>query len=392
MFFGGGGGIPFGMPFGIDPDQMPGGGRGGPKKEVDTTALYSVLNVSKDASASEIKKAYMLLAKKEHPDKGGDPEKFKMISKAYEILSDPEKRALYDEHGEEGVESGGGGGGGMHTAEDVFAAMFGGGGRRGPQGPRKADDTVHKMQVTLEDLYKGKTVKLAVTRDVMTVDPHGPIMNRQTGERYAKKAERQVLEVVIEKGMKDGQTVRFEGKGDVMPGALPGDVVLVIKEREHAVFQRKGADLIMKKEITLLEALTGVKLVVEHLDGHSVHVTSKPGAVIAHEAVKQVADEGMPVFGHTHVRGALFIQFEVKFPATLDLTDAQRKVLAALLPKPAGGLPAFPHDSHAVTKELDDLDMEARTMRERLAKDAYDSDDDGGRGGGGAPRVQCAQQ
>ena len=113
------------------------------------------------------------------------------------------------------------------------------------------------MQVTLEDLYKGKSVKLAVTRDVMTVDPHGPIMNRQTGERYAKKSERQVLEVLIERGMKDGQSLRFEGKGDVMPGTLPGDVVLVIKEREHAVFQRKGADLIIKKEITLLEALTG---------------------------------------------------------------------------------------------------------------------------------------
>ena len=100
-------------------------------------------------------------------------------------------------------------------------------------------------------------VKLAVTRDVMTVDPHGPIMNRQTGQRYAKKSERQVLEVLIERGMKDGQQLRFEGKGDIVPDSQPGDVVIVIKEREHATFQRKGADLIMKKEITLLEALTG---------------------------------------------------------------------------------------------------------------------------------------
>ena len=123
-----------------------------------------------------------------------------------------------------------------------------------------------------------------------------------------------------------------------------------------------------------------------------MHITSKPGAVIAHEAVKQVADEGMPVFGHSHVRGALFVQFEVVFPPSLDLTDAQRKVLMGLLPKPAGGLPTFPADSHVAPKELEDIDLEARNMRERLAKDAYDSDDDGGGGGPGGRRVQCAQQ
>ena len=134
-----------------------------------------------------------------------------------------------------------------------------------------------------------------------------------------------------------------------------------------------------------------MKLVVDHLDGHQVFVTSKPGAVIAHEAVKQVADEGMPVFGHSHVYGALFVQFEVVFPASLDLSDAQRKVLAGILPKPAGGLPSFPVDTGVVPKELEDLDLEARNMRERLAKDAYDSDEEGA-GPGGARRVQCAQQ
>ena len=87
----------------------------------------------------------------------------------------------------------------------------------------------------------------------------GQLANRK-GERFSKRKERQVLEVTIERGMKEGQTIRFEGKGDVMPGALPGDMILVISEKPHAVFQRKGADLIMKKEITLLEALTGVSI------------------------------------------------------------------------------------------------------------------------------------
>lgn len=100
-----------GMGGGDDEDEHEGhshgaGGGGGGRKEVDTSKLYGTLGVEKDATQSEIKKAYMLLAKKEHPDKGGDPEKFKEISKAYEILSDPEKRANYDRFGEEGAERG----------------------------------------------------------------------------------------------------------------------------------------------------------------------------------------------------------------------------------------------------------------------------------------------
>ena len=362
-------------------------------------------------------------AAQEHPDKGGDPERFKIISKAYEILSDPHKREVYDQAGEEGLERGGGDGGGH--PHDILSAMFGGGMRR-PTGPSKAEDTVHKIEVTLEDLYKGKTVKLAVQRDVIEPDPSGPIANRK-GERFSKRKDRQVLEVIIERGMKEGQSIRFEGKGDVMPGSLPGDVVLVVSEKPHPVFQRKGADLIMKKEITLLEALTGVKLVVPHLDGHVVHVTSAPGEIVGHESVMQVEDEGMPIYSHSQIKGALFVQFEVsrgcgggrapprggscgsgwasllpphrgacpplqvKFPERLDMTEAQRKVLGGILPKPAGGLPTFPADSAIVPKVLSPLDREARKMRERLAKDAYDSDDDGGQGAGGR-RVQCAQQ
>ena len=135
---------------------------------------------------------------------------------------------------------------------------------------------------------------------------------------------------------------------------------------------------------------------VTHLDGHVVHVASAPGSVIAHEAVKQLPDEGMPVYGHSHVKGALFVQFEVSWPSALELTDAQRKVLKGILAPPgsdaAKALAAAPSPAAGVrTVPLEDLDIEARKMRERLAKDAYDSDEEGGQGGGPGG-VRCAQQ
>merc|ERR1719326_416268 len=100
---------------------MPGGmGGGRPRKDVDTTKFYKLLEVDKNAGDSDIKKAYRKLAVKHHPDKGGDPEKFKEITRAYEVLSDRDKREKYDRYGEEGLEDGGG------DAGDIFEAFFGG--------------------------------------------------------------------------------------------------------------------------------------------------------------------------------------------------------------------------------------------------------------------------
>ncbi|KAF0716913.1 hypothetical protein As57867_002590, partial [Aphanomyces stellatus] len=145
--------------FGGEPGM---GGMGGPSKPVDNTSFYETLGVSKNASAADIKKAYRKLALKNHPDKGGDPELFKNITVAYEALSDPDKRELYDKYGEEGLQQGGGGG---HPGADIFSQMFGGGGRQ--RGPQRGEDLTHPLKVSLEDLYNGKTVKLAVNRDVL---------------------------------------------------------------------------------------------------------------------------------------------------------------------------------------------------------------------------------
>merc|ERR1740123_417093 len=149
------------------PGGFPGmGGKGGGRqKNADTTKFYKTLEVDKDANDSEIKKAYRKLAVKHHPDKGGDQEKFKEITRAYEVLSDSEKRSTYDKFGEEGLEGGGGG-----DPSDIFESFFGGGGRRGGGGGRrrqKTQDVVQPLKVTLEQLYNGATKKMAITRQVI---------------------------------------------------------------------------------------------------------------------------------------------------------------------------------------------------------------------------------
>lgn len=407
---GGPGGFPGGMPFFMGGGGMPHGhshrhghGHGGDDSddEVDTEGLYEVLGLDKEsASASDIKKAYFVIARKEHPDRGGDPEKFKAAQHAYEILSDPEKKELYDEHGEKGVERGGG----PPDESDLLRAMFGGGPvRRAPRGPRKGDPSVKPLHVSLADLYSGKTVKIAVTRTKFVEDPDGTVMNRMTGERYTRTPERQVIEAHVEKGMKHGQKLTFDSLGDVVPGQLAGDLILVVQQEKHDLFVRKGSDLIFKKEITLGEALTGVDFTIDHLDGHKVHIKSPEGMVIKHESVMQVQEQGMPIYSHTHIKGCLLVQFDVQWPDDLTLTKAQRAALLGILgvsdAEDAGsggaagtGGDGKEEDAPEVDHcELEPLDMDARRQREAMATSAYDSDDEDG-GGMGGQRVQCASQ
>ena len=276
------GGIPFEHFAGGMPGGMPGGmgGRGG-GEPVDTEKLYEVLGVEKTADAKEIKKAYRKLAVKHHPDKGGDEQVFKEINAAYEILSDEEKRGRYDKYGLEGVE---GDAGPSAGGEDLFSMFFGGGGGRRSSGPRKGPSIQHPIKVSLEDLYNGKTVKLAINRKVivgesktcptckgqgavMEVRQIGPGMITQMqrqcrdcngqGTQAKTKNERKVVEVHIEKGATHNQKITFRGMADEMPGRETGDVHFIVQEKDHDLFKRKGADLLLMKDISVNQALTG---------------------------------------------------------------------------------------------------------------------------------------
>jgi DnaJ family protein A protein 2 len=126
------GGFPFGGFGGFE--EMGGGKRGGPPKEVENKKYYELLGVDPKASMDDIKKSFRTLALKHHPDRGGDKEKFQELQMAYEVLIDKEKRDIYDKHGAEGLKDGGARAGGM---DDILSQMFGMGGGRQQQGPKK---------------------------------------------------------------------------------------------------------------------------------------------------------------------------------------------------------------------------------------------------------------
>jgi len=409
-----------------------GGGRGGrgSDKPVDNNKLYEVLGVAKDADENEIRKAYKKLALRNHPDKGGDVEKFKEISAAAEILCDAEKRKTYDQYGMEGLEGQGGEG---HSAEDIFSMFFGGGGGgRGRRGPQKGEDIVHSIKASLEDLYNGKTVKLAISRNKPCPDCEGrggkegcektcsdcngrgvKIQLRQIGPgmvqqmqsacptcRGAGKSisekdkcksckgskvykDRKVLEVNIEKGMSHGQKIRFSGEADEVPGTIAGDVIIVIQQKDHETFKRKGADLVVTMDVSLSEALCGFTRTITHLDNRVLKFEIPAGEVIKHDSVKLVKGEGMPQHGNIFNKGGLFIHFSVNFPATLPTaTVAQlKKVLPPVQQVMLSG------EEEEV--ELAPVDMSQFGRGAGGGRSAHEEDDDDS--SGGAQRVQCGQ-
>lgn len=391
------------------------------------TGFYDILGVKPNCTTDELKKAYRKLALKYHPDKNpNEGEKFKQISQAYEVLSNPDKRAIYDEGGEQALKEGGGGGGFSSNPMDIFdmffSSPFGGGG-----GSRRKD-VIHQLSVSLEDLYKGAVRKLALEKNVICDKCEGrggkkgavekcgackgrgiqvqikqlvPGMIQQIqcmcsecngqGEKINPKdrcktcqgkktvRDRKILEVHVDPGMVDGQKITFSGEGDQEPGQSPSDIVIVLDEKEHPRFKRSGHDLILRMQIELVESLCGFQKVITTLDDRNLLITAIPGEVTKHGDVKYVAGEGMPQYKNPFEKGRLIIQFLVNFPT--ELPAASIPLLESCLP---------PREEQMVPDGaeeclLQDLDPEAESRR-RDYRNAYDEDE----GHGGHSRVQCA--
>ncbi|MED6132955.1 hypothetical protein PIB30_023672 [Stylosanthes scabra] len=343
---------------------------------------YKILQVDKNAKDEDLKKAYRKLAMKWHPDKNPNNKKdaeakFKQISEAYEVLSDPQKRAIYDQYGEEGLkgqvpppDAGGpraGAGGGTtffstgdfpggsfrfnpRSADDIFAEFFGSsspfGGRGGGGGgmrsrfssgmfgdddmfgsfgeggrvhvshgaPRKAATIENKLPCTLEEIYRGTTKKMKISREI--VDASGKSMPVE-----------EILTINVKPGWKKGTKITFPEKGNEQLNVTPADLVFVIEEKPHSVFTRDGNDLIVTQKISLAEALIGYTVRLTTLDGRTL--TIPINSVIHPNYEEVVPREGMPLPKDPSKKGNLRIRFNIKFPTRL--TDEQKSGIKKLL-------------------------------------------------------------
>lgn len=344
--------------------------------EVDNQQLYNVLEINQNATQDEIKASYRKLVKLHHPDKGGQADKFKEINAANEVLSDPEKRKIYDKYGLEGLRNGGGGSG----MSDIFDIFFGGGGRKrgGQQETPKLKPIVKKIEVTLDDIYHGKMVNLNVTRDKVCIDCNGkggskvdkctkckgkgvvvkmvqlgPGMYSQSqgkcdncqglGEIISKDAickpckgkktltKTEEVEVPIPIGAPQNHQILIPDKGDEHPVYRTGDLVVVLTIKTHPVFKRFKNDLLMTKKISLIESLSGFKFNLKRFDTE-VTISSPPNNIVKHKDIKVIKNLGIHPFKNELSNGDLMIEFIVDMPSKLTLQQIEG--LKTLLPKP----------------------------------------------------------
>merc|ERR1719502_1151226 len=290
-----------------------GGGGGEPDEPIDNESFYKELGVSKDASAGEIKKAFHKLSRTHHPDKGGDEEKFKAIQEAFECLKDPERRELYDQGGKAAVERGA-----APSGNPFFPQQ-----RQSRPGERKGKSVKHTLKVTLEECYNGSVRKLRLGRvvidksvdvrkcpectngTVMKTIRRGPMIQQfqqpcevagcDKGYICKRRNTKEILEVHIPRGCADGHKLTYYEKGDKIPDGVPGDVhiILDVQDQTHVPeeIKRKGCDLYVKRQISLVEALCGFTLEIQHLDGRKLLVNSPPGEVTSPCKYDPFADE-----------------------------------------------------------------------------------------------------
>ena len=143
------------------------------------------------------------------------------------------------------------------------------------------------------------------------------------------KKESKKINVEVDKGAPNNEKYTKHGEGDEIPDAEAGDVIVVLEEKKHKTFKRKGADLFLEKEITLLEALTGLEFVLTHLDGRKIRIKNTPGEVIKPDSLFTVEGLGMPFHKRVYQHGNLVIQFKIKFPTSMD-TKAVASIQTAL--------------------------------------------------------------
>ena len=298
-----------------------------------TPDYYKILGVPRTATADEIKKAFRKLARKHHPDAGGDEAKFKEINEAYEVLSDDKKRKLYDQYGTANENQiprgwggsvnaddifGNGGAGGFGSWADIlesirrgegafgtnwdFGDFSGFGGSRGPQ-PRRGQDMNVTLNVTFDEAFHGAQKRVTV--------------------RVPGKPDSETLDVKIPAGAVDGGRLRFRGKGGAgQAGGPAGDLRITTHIEPHPYYAREGADVVMDVPVSVAEAALGASVVVPAPDGTKVRVKIPAGTQDG--AKLTIRGKGAPKVKGTGT-GDLRIVVKVAVPRTMN--ERQRKAM-----------------------------------------------------------------
>lgn len=339
---------------------------------------YEVLGVSRTADAEEIKKAYRKLAVKYHPDKNpGDhaaEEKFKELGEAYEALSDPQKRAAYDQYGHAAFDPrqrASRGGGGFHDPFDIFREVFGGGGGGSifenifggadPTAPRRGDDLRYDLEITLEEAALGCEKEISVTKmdrcdacdgygaelgskmrpcatcggrgqvltsrgifSIAQTCPHckgtGHILEKpcKTCHGEGKRQKSSKIKLRIPAGVDGGSRLRSTGNGEAgFRGGPAGDLYVILHIKEHEIFQREGDDLLCEVPISFIQAALGSEVEVPTLEGKAtikIPAGTQPNSIFR---LKGKGVKNLQGYGH----GDLHVRVQVEVPTHLNATQ-----------------------------------------------------------------------
>ncbi|MDD3420413.1 MAG: molecular chaperone DnaJ [Candidatus Gastranaerophilales bacterium] len=350
---------------------------------------YEILGVEKTASKDEIKRAFRQLARKYHPDVNDAPdaeEKFKQLGKAYEVLSDDEKRAVYDRYGEQGINQQGFGQSqfdfGFGGLDEIFSSLFGdfdfggfGGGRQSdPNAPSRGSDLRLDLEIDFEEAFTGteKDIEIdhleeckrcsgsgaepgskkttcqtcggrgQVQRTTRTMMGHftqvTPCPNCQGSGTVIESPCRECkgegrlntkkkISLKIPKGVESGVKMRVSQAGDAgRNGGPSGDLYVVVYVKEHEVFQRDGANIYFAQPVSVAQAVLGDNLTIPTMEGETVlklHPSSQHGEVF------KVKNQGLPYLNNPSQRGDLFVKIDVMMPK--DLSKEEQKLYQQLL-------------------------------------------------------------
>ena len=339
--------------------------------------FYNLLSISKNATEAEIKKAYKKAAMKYHPDRNPNnkdeaEQKFKEISQAYEVLSDPNKKRIYDQFGEDGLKNSGGMGG--SSPFDIFEKMFGGNGGNmfnmsesffedspfgnffGNKNRSNNLDNQIELNISYKDIMLGSTKSVKITRKIISNRNNMTICSKCNGKgktvnmiqigpglvtqsvnkcsicnglgkkiKYIEKTE--IIKINVPKGSSEGEYIKIDNKGDEGENTI-GNLIIVFKEEKNNNLSRNKDDLVFKKKILLSEALGNLEFIFNHPSKNEIIITDS--SVIKPDSIKIVNGLGFPIKNSMRT-GNLIIQFEVIFPEKI--SNEKIDLINKLLPK-----------------------------------------------------------